>query len=177
VSLCLETKGFRYLLAEPLLGSRRLLWVMLNPSTADATQDDPTIRKVRSFTKRLGFDSWSVVNLYARRATKPRELAQMSVLEAIGNPENDDAIAQAAKGAKAIVLAWGAFNPWPRGVGHQSRIEHVVRVLRENTRGLVPMCLGKTRSGNPSHPLMLSYGSGRSLLGSGRQETRKLVVW
>src|SRR5690554_6900188 len=71
----------------------RLLWIMLNPSTADETADDPTIRRVKAFTRRLGYSGLTVVNLYAMRSTDPRGL--WAAADPIG-PDNDRAIAEEA---------------------------------------------------------------------------------
>jgi len=78
---------------------------MLNPSVADASADDPTIRRVRGFSESWGFGGFTVVNLFAEIQTNPAMMGQ--TCDPVG-PENDDYIAQAAEGAKRIVCAWGA---------------------------------------------------------------------
>ena len=66
---------YRYLLGRgDNIGVPKITWVMLNPSTADATKDDPTIRRVRDFSTALGFGYFWVVNLYAFRATSPDDM-------------------------------------------------------------------------------------------------------
>ncbi|HKV84961.1 MAG TPA: DUF1643 domain-containing protein, partial [Ktedonobacterales bacterium] len=82
----------------------RLLWVMLNPSTAGETMDDPTIRRCVSFSRRWGFGGIEVVNLFALRAASPKELQRTP--DQIG-AENDRYIAEAASRATGIVVAWG----------------------------------------------------------------------
>jgi len=123
-----------------------LLWIMLNPSTADASVDDPTIRRVRAFTRRLGFSQLMVVNLYALRSTDPRGLR---VADDPVGPENDRAIAIAAFTAVCddapIIAAWGA-NARPERVAQVLAIPHVAPRLH---------CLGVTASGAPRHPLYL----------------------
>lgn len=93
------------------VGDEHLLWVMLNPSTADATKDDPTIRKVVEFTRRAGYGGACVVNLFAFRATKPKDLRRAvrnhGLLFGEG-PDNRAAIESAAATSAAIVCAWGA---------------------------------------------------------------------
>lgn len=121
------------------------LWIMLNPSTADAERDDATIRRCVNFTKAWGCTRMVVVNLFALRATDPRELK--TVDKPIG--ANNDAVIkhQATNcGFKYVVAAWGnhgkLFN----------RQQEVAALL-----GDVPLvCLGVTKSGCPKHPLRLS---------------------
>lgn len=123
-----------------------LLWIMLNPSTADASEDDPTIRRVRGFSRRLGFGQFTVVNLYALRSTDPRGL--WTADDPIG-PENDTTIAAeaftAVCDAAPIVAAWGA-NARPDRVAQVLAIPHVAPRLH---------CLGVTAAGAPRHPLYL----------------------
>jgi hypothetical protein len=80
-------------------------FVMLNPSTADAEKDDPTIRKCITFAKTWGFTSLEVVNLYGWRSTDPKLL--LDVEEPVG-PDNDAAIAEVVGRAKRVVLAYGS---------------------------------------------------------------------
>ena len=117
-------------------------WVMLNPSTADAVRDDPTIRRCIGFSRRWGFNSLVVVNLFALRATDPNVL----LLDAnpVG-PGNDDAIRHAAQEASLIVAAWGAHPAMVRGRRDQ-RVRDLCAALH---------CLGTTRGGHPRHPLRL----------------------
>lgn len=127
--------------------SPRLLWIMLNPSTADETQDDPTIRRVRAFTQRLGFTGFTVVNLYAMRATDPRDL--WTATDPVG-PDNDATINDEAFTAytdgSPIIAAWGA-NAKPERIAEVLALPFVAR-------GDV-RCLGVTASGAPRHPLYL----------------------
>ena len=84
---------------------------MLNPSTADQTQDDPTIRRVMHFADREGYDYLSVVNLYAARSTNPRHLALFD--DPIG-PGNDSRIRAETARADFVVAAWGSPPSNPR---------------------------------------------------------------
>lgn len=143
-------------------------WLMLNPSTADADLDDPTIRKVVGFSRRAGFGVALVVNLFAWRATDPRDLARMlrigpsrqDVLvrlrtqrDLAEGSDNCAAIMQAAAISEAVVCAWGA-QPWARG-----QAARVVGWLRDHPREepIKLLCLGTTKDGDPKHPLMPSY--------------------
>lgn len=116
------------------------LWVMLNPSTADACVDDPTIRRCVSFSKAWGFGEIQVVNLFAFRSTDPKRLRREA--DPVG-PENDAAIARAALEAGLIVAAWGGHDT-------RGRADHVLSILRDWN---VVRCLGTTKGGHPRHPL------------------------
>jgi hypothetical protein len=145
---------YRYQLTRDLQPSlesdaRTLTWVMLNPSTADQHVDDPTIRRVKAFTARLGYARLYVVNLYALRATAPADLWKAD--DPIG-PDNDlilrQAIFLAAYSRTPIVAAWGAH-------ARPERVAEFMRFVRE-TRAMSPLsCLGTTNSGAPRHPLYL----------------------
>lgn len=150
---------YRYTLKRHVgeLGSTRgtLLWVMLNPSTADESTDDPTIRKCVSFTRRWSYSSLSVVNLYAMRATKPVDLwaAELDGIDVIG-PENDNTIVTEALKAEGIVAAWGRL---PKAA--ESRKASVLAILRRVRLELpVQLLMIKPNGdGSPMHPLMAKY--------------------
>ena len=123
-------------------------WIMLNPSTADATMDDPTIRRCLGFSRRWGFGGIVVVNLYAYRATKPTDLwdAAGAGVDPVG-PLDDEAIMDAAKDAELVVAAWGAH-----GV---ARNRGLVVTEGLTAAGINVDCLGLTKNGQPRHPLYL----------------------
>ncbi len=106
----------------------RIYFVMLNPSTADATQDDPTIRKCRGFASRAGAGSLKVVNLYALRSTDPNALLAAAWEDRIG-PENDWHMRGAMNRAGRVVFAWGA---------RRAVDDRRVRLAREFARELAP---------------------------------------
>lgn len=151
---------YRYTLTRTLtpltprspLGVGRVLFVMLNPSTADATHDDATIRRCTAFARSWGFAELEVVNLFAMRATKPAELAEAidAGVDAVG-PINDLVISERAistvETGGTIVLAWGAPRPFMA-----RRAEQVSRELAANTRARLRV-LGWTKHGGPRHPL------------------------
>lgn len=125
------------------------VWIMLNPSTADALQDDPTIRRCIGFSRRAGAGGITVVNLFAYRATNPEEL--LRALDPVG-PENDDHLRRVFDAAGIaggrIIGAWGAHKL----VGPRAR--EVARMFGDDgwvARGL--MTLGLTKAGAPRHPL------------------------
>jgi len=121
-------------------------FVMLNPSAATATQDDPTIRRCFGFAIRLGCGQLMVCNLFAYRATNPHDLRRAGY--PVG-PENDDWIRQCVAGRRMTIAAWGA----QAGPPVRDRIAQVRRLLREI--GLPICCLGTTKDGSPRHPLFV----------------------
>jgi hypothetical protein len=124
------------------------LWVMLNPSTADAERDDATVRKVREFSRRAGYKRFVIVNLYAFRTPSPRVLFQVSPSLRIGS-ENDETIERFAKNAQAVFVAWGT-NAQP------ARVAEVAAILaRSGPRPVV--ALAYAQEGQPIHPLMAPY--------------------
>lgn len=149
---------YRYLLWRtetldaPVTVAMTVLFIMLNPSTADASIDDPTIRKVRGFTRKLGFARSFVVNLYAWRATKPEELRKVPA--PIGEL-NDAFIANAARRASIIIPAWGTNH---MKVDGGKRARHVVDMLKANDHKLFHLS-ELTDGGHPRHPLYLPYDS------------------
>jgi hypothetical protein len=136
---------YRYRLWR-IVGSefKRVVVVMLNPSTADAEVDDPTIRRCVAFARREGCGRLDVVNLYGFRATDPKALR--GVEDPIG-PANDEHILAASDAAHLVVVAWGA-DAGPV-VGRDDAVVHLLR-----DRGAVH-CLGTTAKGAPRHPLYL----------------------
>lgn len=139
---------YRYRLTRELGGSRTVTFVMLNPSTADASADDPTIRRCKGFARAWGFGRLIVANLYAWRETQPAALwfAYQSRVCISGGPDNDDAIRVAAHVSERVVVAWGVH-------GKADRAAEVLSIIRN--AGHTPMCLGFTKGGAPRHPLMV----------------------
>ena len=122
----------------------QVLWIMLNPSTADGKEDDATIRRCIGFTRAWGCDGFTVVNLYALRATDPRELRGNKT----PNTESSLVLYGALGGEwKHIVAAWGTAAPISR---HLLAIKEV-GVSMMSDRKLE--CLGITQAGHPRHPL------------------------
>lgn len=139
---------YRYRLTRRWDRSKPLAaFVMLNPSTADATIDDPTIRCCVRLAKREGFGGIRVVNLFAYRTPNRKELA--TVPDSVG-PDNDRHIRAAARNATVGVLAWGAYVPFP------DRVQSVLRLLR---RTQIPLkcieMIGPAGNRQPRHPLYL----------------------
>lgn len=144
---------FRYWLerdiGDPLFVDNRAnltaTFVMLNPSTADAIEDDPTIRRCRSFAReKLRATRLIVVNLYAFRATDP--MALVAAGYPVG-PENDHTIARALREATAgVVVAWGKR-------AQPERVEAFCALANVFGRTGDLLCLRRNADGSPGHPL------------------------
>jgi hypothetical protein len=119
-------------------------WIMLNPSTADATLDDPTIRRCVGFARRWGYGGIVVRNLFALRATDPRALRTHP--DPVG-PANDRHLLNGARGGDALTIcAWGAHGSLHgRDRAVLDLFDAFVRVHH----------LGLTKAGHPRHPLYL----------------------
>jgi hypothetical protein len=127
-----------------------LCWVMLNPSTADAETDDPTIARVRLRAHLLGYGGICVLNLFALRSTSPAAL--LTHPDPVG-PDNDRWIAAHIREGGDIVAAWGSVRGMLR-----DRAELVASRLSEGPGRL--LCLGRTVGGHPRHPLYVPYSQG-----------------
>lgn len=126
-----------------------LPFVMLNPSTADAHADDPTIRRCMGFARREGYGGIFVANLFALRSPNPEDVAKASELDALG-PKNLGTLVEVVQRAAAaevpIVCAWGASLP-----GLYRMSDWFKRRAQEGNAKL--SCLGTTQTGHPRHPL------------------------
>lgn len=150
---------YRYALHRNLnadaLAGEVLLVVMLNPSTAGADANDPTITKLMTLARAWGFSNLWVVNLFAYRATDPRwirallrEPGPMGIGSAPIGIHNDEVIRRHAARAQRIVCAWGS-QPWAA-----DRAEHV-RELLEGLERRSLWALRLSKAGQPWHPLYL----------------------
>lgn len=130
-----------------------LPYVMLNPSTADHEIDDPTIRKCKHFAERDGYGGIIVVNLFAYRATKPKDLLALDSATLVG-PLNRNHIQHALLVAHAnttpIVAAWGEWGE--RMPAKQVAIQDFKDSAIQNQ----VVCLGHNKSGSPKHPCYLA---------------------
>ena len=151
-----ECGKYRYALHRQLGMENRksCLFIMLNPSTADGSQDDPTIRRCVGFAKSWGCDRLFVANLFAWRATDPKELRKNGVGGGdIFGPENKDwiealcdVVTHRDEERGPIVCAWG-----PKG--RYLRQDEQVKGWLEETYAL--QCLGRSKDGSPRHPLFM----------------------
>lgn len=147
--------AYRYSLSRDLGGhSPFAIFVMLNPSTADAEQDDPTIRRCIGFAKSWGCGKLFVLNLFAIRATDPKNMLSAADPEGPDNWEHfrrrfalgahEDPI---TRDKDVIVCAWGAHG------AHRGQDRTVMGWF--DGWGITPQCFGMTQGGQPKHPLYL----------------------
>lgn len=134
---------YRFALTRPLeeLGGPVVLFVMLNPSTADHDADDPTVRRATGFARRLGASELIVCNAFAFRSTDPRGLR--TVNDPVGG-SNVRMILHRARRADRVVVAWGNH-----GGDHGRALAHRLGDLGDL------WCLGVTGQGQPKHPLYI----------------------
>lgn len=137
---------YRYRLWRRWGPGEAVAFLGLNPSTADETLDDPTIRRCIGFAKSWGFDAYYMLNLYGWRSTLPGPLWDGSVAEPIG-PDHDRHILEVGGSVSYVVCAWGAF---PKA---QQRGKDVLHLL--NDAGIETKALKLTLDGHPAHPLYL----------------------
>lgn len=150
-----KTGQYRYLL-ERIWDDNEppAVFIILNPSTADETENDPTIVRCINFAKRWGCGGIRVVNVFAIRSTDPREIFHVD--DPVG-PSNEAFIKYAVLNAGIIIAAWGAGGPkekWP-----YQKIFDAVKAV-----GAQIYCLGKTKHGIPRHPLYLRGGTTPKLI-------------
>jgi len=138
---------YRYRLWRDWGGGATLLWIMLNPSTADHLgNNDATIARCERRAMAWGFSRVEVVNLFAFRTPHPKVL--FAAADPVG-PGNDPAILEATEKADLILCGWGSLG------GFAGRAARVLDMLR----GRELACLGVNRSGEPTHPLYQPYSA------------------
>lgn len=125
---------------------RYIVFIGMNPSTADATVDDPTCAREWTLARREGFEAMVKCNVGDYRATDPKALLQPGV-EAV-SPANLPAICEAAAGAEKVVLCHGKLNKALAPAGRE-----LVAALRAD--GIDLWCFGTNADGSPKHPLYL----------------------
>ena len=147
-----EDGAYRYRLDRRWGDGPRVVWVMLNPSTADAEVDDPTIRRCIAFSRAWGYDGMTVVNLHPLRTADPRVLVDALPEERIDNrateacQRNLEEIDRAFDEATLVVAGWGAQRSDRISTSRHRLVERYHDRLH---------CLGLTRLGEPRHPLYL----------------------
>lgn len=134
--------AYRYALFRRWETGPTACWVMLNPSTANAFTDDPTIRRCRTFSQRAGYGGLAVVNLYSLRSTDPKAL--WTHKDPIG-PLGDQFLQSQAGGHTSVIAAWGSHG------ARNGRGAAVTDALA--AAGVTLHCLGTTANGQPKHPL------------------------
>ena len=133
-------------------GEKRVAFVMLNPSTANDTTNDPTLRRCIGFAKREGAKSLRVGNLFADRATKPSAL--LDLYDDASRPTDAEfaSLDWALEGADLVIAGWGAHTGKLGRLVHE-RVDAILEGLLRRTDVL--HCLGFTKAHEPRHPLYL----------------------
>ncbi len=142
-----DCEKYRYKLTriwEP--AGRKVLFVMLNPSTATEVQNDPTVERCERRARTLGYGGFRVTNIFAWRDTDHK--AMRAALDPVA-PANDAAILEGTTWADTVVAAWGTHG------AHLDRGVHVEALLRASAQPVYH--LGITKDGHPKHPLYISY--------------------
>lgn len=116
------------------------MFIGLNPSTADETIDDPTVRRCIAYAKRWGYSALCMTNIFAWRDTDPKA---MKLAEEPVGPQNDETLLRIYAGAGIVIAAWGAHG---RHLGRDKAVVEMFPSLH---------CLSQTLSGAPGHPLYL----------------------
>ncbi len=129
---------YRYELWRRWSDAPACVFIGLNPSTADASRDDPTIRKCVGFAQRWGYGALCMLNLFAFRATVPGDM--LAAVDPIG-PENNATLARVAGMAPLVIAAWGNHG---RHLDRDRRVMDMFPSLH---------CLRVNQNGSPVHPL------------------------
>ncbi len=177
-----DDQRFRYSLSRtfaPLDGQanwagrmpRGVMFVGLNPSTADAAQDDPTIRRCIGFAQDWGFDKLWMANLFAFRATCPRDLIDRYRQGGDIVGRNDYHLREQLKRVSKVVACWGST----RVPDLQPRAERIKAMCAHEGHKL--WCLGRNKDGQPKHPLYLSKETELELLWEPPRRSRTWTVW
>lgn len=122
-----------------------LLFIMLNPSTADEHRNDPTVARCEERARRMGHGAMMIANIFAFRATKPADLKRA---EAPVGRLNDAVLDCWSRAADSTIAAWGAHGT------HRNRGAEVAAALPEHVHHL-----GLTQAGHPRHPLYVSFAT------------------
>lgn len=141
-----DCERYRYALTRVWGDGQRVLFVMLNPSTATEIQNDPTVERCERRSRALGFGAFRVCNIFAYRATDPRDMRAQD--DPVG-PLNDTAILEGIDWADEVVAAWGTHG---EHLGRGPKVEALLRGA-----GAMPKHLGLSKAGHPKHPLYIGY--------------------
>jgi len=154
-----DCRKYRYTLLhqwDELFERRRAIFICLNPSTADENKLDPTLTRIKSFSERLGANEFLMLNIFAYRATDPKDM--MAVADPIG-PENDAHIQTAIteayelnQGGLDIIGGWGNHGL------HRNRQVAFLELMLPYRKlpKLNIACLGKNANQTPKHPLYIA---------------------
>ncbi|WP_341864263.1 DUF1643 domain-containing protein [Gymnodinialimonas sp. 57CJ19] len=147
VAVYSDCEAYRYSLTRVWdEAGERGLFIMLNPSTATEVQNDPTVERCERRSRALGYGAFRVLNIFAYRATDPRDMRRAE--DPVG-PENDAALLQGLDWADRVICAWGTHGE------HRGRGPEVAALLKGTGRELLH--LGLSKAGHPKHPLYIGY--------------------
>lgn len=145
-----ECQTYRYSLSRTWDESlKKVGFIMLNPSTADHREDDPTIRRCIAFAKAWGYGGIVVANLFALRSTDPKALKEHK--EPVG-PHNDEHILSLIKDCEEVVCAWGVHG----------KLNGRDRVVMNLISGGNVVAIKVTKDGSPGHPLYVKSDAKRN---------------
>lgn len=128
---------------------KSVVFIMLNPSTADDEKEDQTTKVCIEFAKRWGFGSMQIVNLFAYRATEPNILKELNNYNKMVGERNNEFIQSALEEADKIVVAWGEHGI----IKNRYRDTELKDILAK-----YPLyCFRVIANNQPKHPLGVSY--------------------
>ena len=147
IAIYSDCERYRYALTRIWkFEASRLVFVMLNPSTATEVQNDPTVERCERRARTLGFGSLQVTNIFAWRDTDPKKMR--TAKDPIG-PNNDKTIMEACSWGDQIIAAWGTHG------AHLNRGVQVKQILLSSDKPVFH--LGISKGGHPKHPLYIAY--------------------
>ncbi|MFT6556299.1 DUF1643 domain-containing protein [Sneathiella sp.] len=141
-----DCDAYRYRLWRRWDDGPSVSFLMLNPSTADAARNDPTVERCHRRAISMGFGALEVINIFGFRATDPKDLKRAS--DPVG-PANDDALIESITRADMTICAWGSHGD------HLDRHLAVRKMLRDKALNVHVLAL--TSKGQPKHPLYIPY--------------------
>lgn len=144
--------NFRYQLRRDWNDGQNIAWLMLNPSIANANENDPTLKRVLDFSRRWGYGSLVVVNLAAHISSNPKRLKFAT--DPIG-PLTDYWVKKSIDGARELLCAWGSSSNLGTDL-LRWRPHQLLTRIREWEPQLSFSCLGVNQDGSPKHPLYIS---------------------
>jgi len=137
---------YRYRLWRRWDDGPSVAFLMLNPSTADATKNDPTVERCHRRAVDMGFGALEVINIFAYRATDPKDLKKAA--RPVG-PLNDQTLIEAASAAQMTICAWGSHGNFK---GRDMDVRNLLKSANIKT-----YMLALTKHDQPRHPLYMPY--------------------
>lgn len=127
----------------------KMLFIGINPSTADGEKDDHTVSRLVKFCQSWGFGGFYIVNLYSFISPEPEDMIDhynnlTNKMEKALHKQNMAVALRYGRICSMITFMWGA------GIPNQTQADKYIRTFRD------AYCFGKTREGHPKHPLFLA---------------------